>query len=180
VKAFGGSDETQSAVAKALGWLARHQDKKTGLWSLQGPYLDGGSQENQLAATAMALLAFQGAGHTTTEGKFRDVVKRGWKALLARQLPEGRFDIEPMPSQHGLYSHAQATIAALTAPQAAVWIAKCRSMGASRARTRTHASVAVPPRRQSAAQTSRRCRCPRSSARSVSAHMRVLLPRGGC
>lgn len=111
VKAFGGSDETQSAVAKALGWLARHQDKKTGLWSLQGPYLDGGSQENQLAATAMALLAFQGAGHTTTEGKFRDVVTRGWKALLARQLPEGRFDIEPMPSQHGLYSHAQATIA---------------------------------------------------------------------
>ncbi|NBX30553.1 hypothetical protein EBR04_08980, partial [bacterium] len=111
VKAFGGSDETQSAVARALGWLARHQDKKTGLWSLQGPYLDGGSQENQLAATAMALLAFQGAGHTTTEGKFRDVVTRGWNALLTRQLPEGRFDIEPMPSQHGLYSHAQATIA---------------------------------------------------------------------
>lgn len=111
VKAFGGSDETQSAVARALGWLTRHQDKKTGLWSLQGPYLDGGSQENQLAATAMALLAFQGAGHTTTEGKFRDVVTRGWNALLAQQLPEGRFDIEPMPSQHGLYSHAQATIA---------------------------------------------------------------------
>jgi hypothetical protein len=109
VKAFGGSDATQSAVARALGWLARHQDKKTGLWSLQGPYLDGGSQENQL--TAMALLAFQGGGHTTTEGKYRDTVTRGWKGLLATQLPDGRFDLEPMPSHHALYSHAQATIA---------------------------------------------------------------------
>lgn len=111
VKAFGGSDATQSAVARALGWLARHQDKKTGLWSLQGPYLDGGSQENQLAATAMALLAFQGAGHTTKEGKYRDAVTRGWKGLIAKQLPDGRFDLEPMPSHHALYSHGQATIA---------------------------------------------------------------------
>lgn len=111
VQAFGGSDETQAAVARALGWLARHQDKQTGLWSLQGPYLDGGSQENQLAATAMALLAFQGAGQTPVEGRHRDVVRKGWKALLGRQLPDGRFDLEPMPSHHALYSHAQATIA---------------------------------------------------------------------
>lgn len=111
VRAFGGSDATQAAVARALGWLARHQDKKTGLWSLQGPYLDGGSQENQLAATAMALLAFQGAGHTTTAGKYRAVVKKGWKGLLAKQSPDGHFDLEPMPSHHALYSHAQATIA---------------------------------------------------------------------
>lgn len=111
VRAFGGSDATQAAVARALGWLVRHQDKKTGLWSLQGPYLDGGSQENQLAATAMALLAFQGAGHTTTAGKYRAVVKKGWKGLLAKQSPDGHFDLEPMPSHHALYSHAQATIA---------------------------------------------------------------------
>jgi hypothetical protein len=111
VKAFGGSDATQASVARALGWLARHQDKKTGLWSIQGPYLDGGSQENQLAATSMALLAFQGAGHTTTAGQYRTAVKKGWKGLLAKQQPDGHFDVEPMPSHHSLYSHAQATIA---------------------------------------------------------------------
>ncbi len=110
VKSYGGSDATEAAVARALDWLARQQGKD-GLWSLQGPYSDGGSQENRLAATAMALLAFQGAGNTSEEGKHRRVVESGWKSLLAKQLPDGRFDVNPLPSHHSLYSHAQATIA---------------------------------------------------------------------
>ena len=113
VNAFGGSTETEAAVAKALEWLAKQQDKKDGLWSLQGPYVDGGSQENRLAATAMALLAFQGAGNTPREGRHKAVVAKAWKALVAKQLPDGHFDVSPpIPSHHGLYSHAQATIAA--------------------------------------------------------------------
>ncbi|MCE9629844.1 MAG: squalene--hopene cyclase [Planctomycetia bacterium] len=113
VNAFGGSDATEAAVARALEWLAKQQDRKDGLWSLQGPYVDGGSQENRLAATAMALLAFQGAGNTPREGKHKAVVAKGWKALVARQLPDGHFDFSPpIPSHHALYSHAQATIAA--------------------------------------------------------------------
>jgi hypothetical protein len=113
VDAFGGSDATEAAVARALEWLAKQQDRKDGLWSLQGPYADGGSQENRLAATAMALLAFQGAGHTPREGRHRRVVERGWKALIAKQLPDGHFDFTPpIPAHHALYSHAQATIAA--------------------------------------------------------------------
>ena len=113
VNAYGGSDATEAAVARALEWLAKQQDKKDGLWSLQGPYIDGGSQENKLAATAMALLAFQGAGNTPREGKHKAVVAKGWKALVARQLPDGHFDFSPpIPSHHSLYSHAQATIAA--------------------------------------------------------------------
>jgi hypothetical protein len=108
--AFGGSSETEAAVARALEWLAKHQ-QKDGLWSLQGPYRDGAVQENRLAATAMALLAFQGAGQTPTVGRHRDVVARGWKGLLARQLPDGLFDVTPMPSHHSLYAHAQATMA---------------------------------------------------------------------
>jgi hypothetical protein len=109
VKAFGGSDATEAAVAKALAWLAKQQGKD-GLWSLQGPYADGGSQENQLAATAMALLAFQGAGNTPTTGRHKETVARGWKGLLAKQLPDGTFDIR-LPSHHAFYSHAQATYA---------------------------------------------------------------------
>ena len=113
VNAFGGSDATQAAVARALEWLARQQDKKDGLWSLQGPYADGGSQENRLAATAMALLAFQGAGNTTREGKYKAVVAKAWKSLVAKQLADGHFDFTPpIPTHHALYSHAQATIAA--------------------------------------------------------------------
>ena len=113
VDAFGGSTETEAAVAKALQWLAGQQDKKDNLWGLQGPYRDGGSQENRLAATAMVLLAFQGAGNTTREGPYRNTVERAWKALVKAQLEDGRFDVHPpLPTHHALYSHAQATIAA--------------------------------------------------------------------
>jgi len=111
VEAFGGNASTEMAVAMALDWVARQQNRKDGLWSLQGPYADGGSQENRLAATAMALLAFQGAGNTTQNGPHADAVKRGWSGLLSRQRPEGDFDAGAIPSHHALYAHAQATIA---------------------------------------------------------------------
>jgi hypothetical protein len=110
VRAGGGSDETEAAVALALDWLAR-QARKDGLWSLTGPYDDGGSQENRVAATAMALLAFQGAGNTLAEGPHRQVVSRAWKGLLAKQLPNGTFDLGDAPTQQRHYAHAQATIA---------------------------------------------------------------------
>ena len=109
--AAGGGDETELAVALALDWLKKQQSQKDGLWSLKGPYLDGGSQENQLAATAMALLAFQGAGNTLTEGPHRAVVARAWRSLLKAQQEDGSFDVGQVPMQHALYSHAQATMA---------------------------------------------------------------------
>jgi hypothetical protein len=78
---------------------------------MQGPYQDSGSQENRLAATAMALLALQGAGHTHQRGEHQAVIARGWKKLLAGQQRNGSFDVGRLPAQHELYSHAQATIA---------------------------------------------------------------------
>jgi hypothetical protein len=111
VAEYGGSGETEAAVARALEWIVRQQQKRDGLWSLQGPYVDGGSQENRLAATSMALLALQGAGNTPTQGRHREAVERGWRGLLAAQLEDGRFDVVPLPAHHGLYAHAQATIA---------------------------------------------------------------------
>ena len=109
--AAGGSDETELAVALALDWLKKQQSPKDGLWSLAGPYDDGGSQENQLAATAMALLAFQGAGNTLAEGPHRAVVDRAWRSLLRMQQEDGAFDVGQVPMQHALYSHAQVTMA---------------------------------------------------------------------
>jgi hypothetical protein len=109
--AAGGSSETERAVALALEWLRKQQNQKDGLWSLTGPYNDGGSQENQLAATAMALLAFQGAGNTREQGPHRVVVDRAWRSLLASQQEEGDFVVGQVPMQHALYSHAQVTMA---------------------------------------------------------------------
>lgn len=115
IEAFGGSDETEAAVARALGWLAKQQFKsgrpQAGLWSLKEPYADGGSQENPLAATAMALLAFQGAGNTPEAGRHRDVVAKGWTALLRQQATDGSFAFSNLPQHHALYAHAMATYA---------------------------------------------------------------------
>lgn len=110
--AGGGGGETETAVEMALEWLVRNQEKG-GLWSLRGPYLDGVGQrpENRLAATAMALLALQGAGNTTADGPYQAAVQRAWKAILARQQADGTFDLGQIPEQHAMYAHAQVTIA---------------------------------------------------------------------
>jgi hypothetical protein len=86
---------------------------RNGLWSLRGPYSDGSSTENVEAATAMALLAFQGAGYTPdgdTQEPFTRVVRRGWEALLERMDDNGQF-FRDVPSSHQLYTQAQCTIA---------------------------------------------------------------------
>lgn len=111
--AYGGTRGTQQAVAEALKWLARNQEK-TGKWSLVGPYADGAAIENPEAATALALLAFQGAGYTpdgAEEEPYTSVVSRGWTALLAQQDEHGNF-FRTGGSNGQLYTHAICTIAA--------------------------------------------------------------------
>lgn len=110
--AYGGTGETENSVESALEWLKRNQ-KSDGTWSLAGPYADGvAGTENALAATAMALLAFQGAGNTHLSGDHKVVVKKGMDALLKMQDREGSFfATQRIQSSHQLYSQAQATIA---------------------------------------------------------------------
>ncbi len=106
---FGGNGVTQAAVAAGLKWLAYNQ-KPDGGWSLQGPYHDGAANEDRTAATAMALNAFLGDGHThKTEGPYKGVVDRGLKFLLRRQDKEGFF-AGGEPSHNQTYSQAIATI----------------------------------------------------------------------
>jgi hypothetical protein len=107
--AYGGSETTERAVELGLEWLKKQQ-MRDGTWSLAGPYPDGAYNDNPTAATAMALLAFLGAGHTTKAGKHQDVVVRGFEALLKMQRRDGDFFRGNVP-QHRLYSQAQATIA---------------------------------------------------------------------
>lgn len=110
--AYGGTGETENAVELALSWLRRNQ-QSDGTWSLAGPYDDGvAGTENPLAATAMALLAFQGAGNTHRSGEYKATVKKGMDALLKMQDRDGCFfSTQRIQSSHQLYSQAQATIA---------------------------------------------------------------------
>jgi hypothetical protein len=108
---YGGTDETEKAVERALVWLKRNQ-RPDGSWSLEGPYTEASrSGENQIAATAMALLAFQGAGHTHQQGEHQAVVEKGWKYLLRQQQSDGSFTSQSIPNAHFFYTHGQATIA---------------------------------------------------------------------
>lgn len=107
--AYGGTAGTEAAVARGLAWLKRQQ-QKDGTWRLDGPYSDAGFGENRTAATAMALIAFQGAGHTHQTGEHKAVVQRGIRALLKIQDNDGNFFHEGI-AHHRLYSHALATIA---------------------------------------------------------------------
>jgi len=107
--AFGGNGQSEAAVQSGLEWLARQQ-RPDGSWSLKGPYSDGSITENRAAATAMAMLAFQGAGHTHVQGQFQKNVAKALRWLLKQQDKEGNFFKEG-PHNHPLYTQAQCTIA---------------------------------------------------------------------
>jgi len=111
LKAYGGNATTEQAVADALDWLKRQQ-MKDGSWSLKGDYEDGSSIENKVSATAMALLAFQGAGHTDRAGMHAKTVEKGWRYLFRQLDADGSFlQGGSIPNQHRPYTQAQATIA---------------------------------------------------------------------
>ena len=108
---YGGTSTTEAAVELGLKWLVKQQ-KSDGSWSLVGPYKDGGGSENDAAATAMALLAFQGHGDTTREGAHSRTVIKAWNWLLKTQQKDGRFAGNMGSEQNQkLYTHAQCTIA---------------------------------------------------------------------
>lgn len=123
--AFGGTQETEAAVQLGLKWLKKQQ-QSSGAWSLSGPYSDGSLSENQIAATAMAMLAFQGNGNTHQSGEYRETVKQAAEWMVRQQGRNGAFGrvsgrtggrrggngLEGgFPSHHQMYSQAQATIA---------------------------------------------------------------------
>lgn len=106
---YGGTPVTESAVESGLAWIARNQNKE-GFWSLRGPYDDGGTTENKSAATAMALLAFMGAGNTHVVGQYRENVEKGARWLIKQQDREGFFAKDARDHQQA-YAQAQASIA---------------------------------------------------------------------
>lgn len=116
VRAYGGTGTTEEAVQRALEWLARNQ-RRDGSWSLVGPYSDGAKtaagapSENKIAATAMAILAFQGHGDTTETGDYQQNLTRAWNWLLDQQAADGCFINADIGYNAWFYTQAQATIA---------------------------------------------------------------------
>jgi hypothetical protein len=128
--AYGGSEKTEAAVLAGLRWLERRQDKD-GTWSLSGrlrndarskiaTYEYGGQTENKPAATAMAMLAFQGYGQTHQGGpqrEFERVMQRAKEALVKRQSDKGDFTKvkqrgeTPIANHHTFYTQAICTFA---------------------------------------------------------------------
>ena len=105
--ANGGNKTTESAVRRGLDWLSSRQESDGG-WKLASGYANPGYFEDRVAATAMALLAFHGAGNTHQLGDDIEVVKRGWRFLLSQQNKDGKFDAGSLDTQ--FYSQALATI----------------------------------------------------------------------
>ncbi|HEX3658732.1 MAG TPA: prenyltransferase/squalene oxidase repeat-containing protein [Pirellulales bacterium] len=106
---YGGNKESENSVDAGLAWLERNM-QKNGSWSLKGPYSAGAVFENYEAATAMALLAFQGNGHSHRTGKYQKNVAAGLKFLLRSQDAEGSC-FQSGQRDERLYTQAQCTIA---------------------------------------------------------------------
>ncbi len=104
--------QTEEAIEMGLKFLARYQGDD-GSWSLQSI-----PEETVLVtdtgATALSLLAFQGAGYHHREHQYKDVVRNGLSYLVKNQKENGDLFV-PLDNNSNrsvwLYSHSLATIA---------------------------------------------------------------------
>ena len=117
-RAFGGTAASEEAVSEGLEWLKRHQHSN-GSWSFDhhvGECDDTCSAPGRLrratiAATAMAMLCYVGAGHTHQQGAYQPQVKWGLDFLReqARKAPKPG-DLRQLPGNSGMYAQGLATI----------------------------------------------------------------------
>ena len=113
VKEAGGTSFTEAAVARGLVFLSRHQNKD-GSWSLHNvhntPDCDEtcnakGHTNSDVAATALSLLPFLGAGQTHEKGQYAEVVTGGLRWLIEHQKEDG-----DLRDKGQMYAHGQAAI----------------------------------------------------------------------
>jgi len=111
----GGTKQSERAVAAALNWFARHQNRD-GSWSIahtrncKGGFCSGpGEEASDTGATALALLPFFAAGQThESTGPYQKEILRGINWLVKNKKPTGDLNTN---GRHQMYSHALATIA---------------------------------------------------------------------
>ena len=115
----GGTPDSEAAVERGLRWLVSQQHDD-GSWSFNIPensdrpaYANQGTEPNRVAATAMAILPFLGAGYTHLGGKYQDTVYKGLYYLMkqVKTSPYGA-DLRGSGDQNsGMYAQGLATIA---------------------------------------------------------------------
>ncbi len=96
LRTYGGTEASEAAVAKALDWIAAHRSPSGG-WSFihttahcRTHCTEPGTVDAPNAATALALLALQGAGNSQSGGRHRRSVSEGLNFLKARATPAGK------------------------------------------------------------------------------------------
>ena len=104
--------QTEEAIERGLAFLARFQLPDGG-WSLQG-FPEDAQLATDTAATALAVLSFQGAGFNHREHQYKDVVRGGLDFLVKSQKENGDLFV-PLDDDSNrsvwLYSHSLAAIA---------------------------------------------------------------------
>lgn len=118
---FGGTDESERAVEASLKWLAQQQHPD-GYWDADkfgagqvkideaGVNRDYAGRDADSGVTALAVLAFLGAGYTHEEGQYADQVDRALKWLVRQQRADGHLGHR---AGHfaAMYCHGMATYA---------------------------------------------------------------------
>jgi outer membrane biosynthesis protein TonB len=116
----GGNAQTEAAVVAALGWLVRSQSTD-GRWDANrfgagqeqktlGHDRRGAGRNADTGISALAILAFLGAGHSHQQGDYQDTVRRGLEFLIRSQASDGSlFGESTLYAQ--MYCHSMATFA---------------------------------------------------------------------
>jgi len=104
--------KTEESIERGLAFLAKHQ-RSDGSWKLD----DYGQKtliHSDAAATALALLSFQGAGYSHVQFKYQKECRKALDFLIQGQQPNGdlyRPTDETSDRNGWLYSHAIAALA---------------------------------------------------------------------
>lgn len=108
MKDFGGSSQTENAVLAGLKFLARYQ-QSDGRWSASAEgFHRGVAHGYDQAVTGLALLAFLGAGHTESTGKYHALVSNAVSYLRRVQSEDGAWR---GTGGHFMYIHGICTMA---------------------------------------------------------------------
>jgi len=121
LRKYGGNSSSESAVNKALKWIALHQMPDGG-WTFQHTLVCRGACDHPgepqyaralNAATALALLPFLGAGQTHMAGDYKETVRRGLLFLARNGKPKNFQGMQMLDfTEPGgtLYSHGLVAI----------------------------------------------------------------------
>ena len=118
---FGGTEHSEKSVEASLRWLARMQSRD-GRWDAKafgagkvkidenGVDRDYAGRDADSGVTALAVLAFLGAGYTHEEGQYSEAVDRALRWLIAQQKSDGNLGADAGHFAMN-YCHAIATYA---------------------------------------------------------------------